>query len=803
MLSLLLLLPAQEGDEAAIRQRIDAIVERLGSDDPEERLAAGEQLLDLPCRALPRLRALAKATSDAEVKVRLLDLGVAPAWARIMGGTFRTARAEVAKYAALKWGDRDPRRSAILRQLEDLSTAEQAEIYAELYALPDEASKDLALHGWVRVPPADAETLAPLITRNRVAGCATRILISSGTPACIDAALEAIFQQPKEERYLGYEVFLALGAAGREARILDAMRAQRETEVFPQGVAILAHTPTPAAEAALLDLLKDPSVKNPFGIAHALTRIPTRAAEEARREFLSRNVDTSSDQTLRRGAYDVDRALPIPAQLGAQSPPAIVWELAAHAGPLLRESTIAALDQAKGAAAVPLLLLLGAVGKAEDWEHVDPFLTVVETADAAAEALDMIGEPRGAKALAEGFKVYKNGRGYGRALLGMPSDGIQEELEAFLTQPRFRSMQALRALEVVHRTPTPRLRGALFKTLEEEGYWWGDARLRVIRVLSDTKEPEDAALIGRLLKAEKPGPRMTGLWFEAREGKTEVLGELVELISKNPSTVSHQTPALSLLPESPELRKAVAAAWKRRPGWQEGLLWLAARSDPEARESARKQVNDRRTFNRVAVHEALVAGNAPGAALELLEAIPREQGWIRDGTYEVLARGADARLRERMLQRARAEDLRSPSLRALAEGAHAEGLALFRAAVRRGVDQTWEESVIASARALGRLKDRESILLLRSMLRASEPRHRAAAIEALAELGDQASVPEIARRLDDPSPIGPRSGASGVVWGRERRVWDAAIEALERLMGKPSKGVSFAERREAWRAQVR
>jgi len=800
---LLLLLLAQEGDEAALRKQIDGIVARFGSEDPAERRAAGEQLRDLPCRTLPLLKALAKSTSDAEVKLRLLDLGIAQAWATVLGGTFRSARAEVEKYSAILQVNRDPRRSAILRQLEDLPTAEQAEFYAELYAQPDEASKDLALHGWVRVPPADAEKLAPLIAEEPAARCATRILISSGTPACIDAALDAIFQLPKESRYLACQVLLALGAAGQEARIRDAVRAQQETEVFPEGIAILAQTPTPAAEAALLDLLKDPSIKSKFGVAQALARFPTRTAEEARRDFLSRNEDPNPDRTLRSGAYDVDRALPILATLDAQTPPEIVWELAAQAGPLLRESAIAALGKAKGAAAVPLLLLLGAVGKSEDWERIAPFLTAVETSDAAADALDMIGEPRGAKALAEGFKVYTNGRGYGRALLGVPSGGIQDELQAFLTQPRYRSLQAMRALEAVRRTPTPRLRKALFGTLEEEDSWWGDPRLQVIRVLSDTKEPEDAARIERLLGAKRPEQRMTGLWFEARAGKTEVLDELVEQISKNPQFVSHEKPALSLLPESPELRKAVAAAWKRRPGWQEGLLWLAARSVPEAQEAARMQAKDRRGSGRIEALEALVAGKAPGAALELLDAIPLEQGFIRDATYEGLARGADARLRERMVQRARAEDLRSPSLRALAEGAYAEGRALFRAAVRRGVEESWEEGVIESARALGRLKDVESIPLLRSMLRASDPRHRAAAIVALAELGDRASVPEIARRLDDPSPIGLRSGSSGVAWGRERRVWDVAMEALERLTGKPSKGASFAEQREAWRAQFR
>jgi HEAT repeat protein len=135
-----------------------------------------------------------------------------------------------------------------------------------------------------------------------------------------------------------------------------------------------------------------------------------------------------------------------------------------------------------------------------------------------------------------------------------------------------------------------------------------------------------------------------------------------------------------------------------------------------------------------------------------------------------------------------------------------EGLPLYREALRADQsDEDWEEDedpvTAACVEAIVTLQAREAIPDLRRLLRSRQPFNRAAAAVALARLGDRGSVPLLVAFLDD--PFEARNGDNrddDEKFIPVRRVWHAAMEALEILSGQKAEGRSVAQRRASWKA---
>jgi len=148
-----------------------------------------------------------------------------------------------------------------------------------------------------------------------------------------------------------------------------------------------------------------------------------------------------------------------------------------------------------------------------------------------------------------------------------------------------------------------------------------------------------------------------------------------------------------------------------------------------------------------------------------------------------------------------------PFVRLAALMAIPEGVSLYREVVSRDqTDWDWlnrnDRLTAPCARALAQLKVKEAAANVRRLLRSQNARNRAAGAEALGELGDLASVPAVVRLLDDPFEVEDEHArmGTGYLHQPKRRVWDAAIQALEKISGTKTEGATGADRRAFWRA---
>jgi hypothetical protein len=307
--------------------------------------------------------------------------------------------------------------------------------------------------------------------------------------------------------------------------------------------------------------------------------------------------------------------------------------------------------------------------------------------------------------------------------------------------------------------------------------------------------------------------RAFGLHLALRLGDESAAPPLADLLL--PAKANSPFPILGsvfvLWPDPPgeAWAKAVEEAW-RRNGREEWMVerWLAARGVPDALERIRKHGRPFRMHdaNPEDPGAALLARRGEAAALgRLLERAIG--GPLPPATERGFLAGLDPAWRLRLLAAARRQSLQPSSgvLRLAALAGLPEAVPLYRSAVCGGANRAdggdlGDVVTVPCLEALAKLGVRDAIPEIRLHLR-GRPRFAAAAALALARLGDRESLPSILALAEQPDEIAneewdvdrPRPD------GPSRRVWDAALEALEILTGEKPRGTSTLERRAWWR----
>jgi HEAT repeat protein len=758
VVTLLLLLaqaPPPEGEDA-LRARLRLLVERLGDDDFETRGAAEKELLTFPVRFSAEIAALTRASPDAEVRLRAGRVVVPEPWPKLLPGTLAQARAAV---EALLEPEPLLRHGAIQRTLAELARQPPAgapALFAALLERPEPGAREFALAALARFPLDDPAPLLPHLTDPATAAQAIQALLASrDTIKLEEAILQVLPRDPPGHAQL-VEVLVLAGSD----RAVPVVRAYFER-----------HTAPPAAKERALLALRDPAW--------------ARAQLAEARKDATRFVRTP------------------------------LLQLATAAGASFRDDLHAWLDEAAPNPAVlkQLLPLLGVAGGAEDEALLVRKLGDPALAEAAAEALDMIGNPAHAPELVRAWKAARVPARMDRFVLSLTPRAAEEAVVEILSQPARSLMRFEAALALAERAPGPRVREALFRGLLEGGQDWWAFRAEAARVLAARPAPEDAAWIAQLSGDSDPSVRACGLLLAVRAGDAAAGRELAALLAARARvqlphrTAPHWGATLHLLewgaPAGGAWTRAVADEWSRQKAWTDGALFLAARESREAQEFLRAGLGTFNEWTRLRAERSLAAAGDAAALDRLFARLRGGAGTPEDERAFLAAAGRERRAAALQAARETHARGRGPLLRLAALMALPEGVPLYREVLRHELTTgRWEvqdePGPAACARALAALKAREALPDLRRLLRARHASTRAAAALALAELGDREGAPLLGGLLDDAYEVPPEPGEPAPV----RRVWHAAMEALEKLTAERPPGGSVAERRGFWREWV-
>ncbi|MBI3857042.1 MAG: hypothetical protein HY293_15255, partial [Planctomycetes bacterium] len=732
--ALLLLFPAQE-DEAD-RRRLDELVRRLGADDLKLREAASRDLLQLPLRLHAELLRRASAATDAEVRARIERAALPLEWLPFLQGTIKEAQQQKASLNPKSGGPYHGHVERALRTLEDLPLREQAERLEALLALPDPAARRLALEGLLRVPPKDLSTIVPFFSDPSLEVIAARILIEAGDRSPGPALIPLLFKKRRFDGDRGprgaIQALSMLGLPGREKDLVELARS--DLPAAHSAPAILGATPGPDAEEALWGLCNDPNLDPELRhaaqwalgerggpkIAAALAAVVDSIEPETLEWLVHRVRDPELVRTWFRRIRKQGRgANPHPDTYARTD-----LELACLGGPALREEVLDWLRDPKLDLATrkKLILLLGAVGGTADAPLLRGLLREPGLQDDAAEALGRIGDPADARPLMDALRVYTNGLDYGLALLSMPVEGLEADLEEIFAKPSLHPCQDHVALTMARRSPLPRLRAALFKGLLDDDEWWGAMRVGAIQILFETREKADEEAIGRLRASSKKPVRIGGLFLAQAAGDAAARAELIPLLSGYALSPDESERLLAWIAPDEAARAAVEAAWKKRPDWKAGRYWLVRQGHAEAIRLTQDEIRKGRSyFERVAPLRALAAARDPEGLLEMLDGLEEtSRQFIGEEEVRLLAAFSDDKTKERLMLKARGRPERSddPCLRALGLAALPEAIPLYRSAIRDFLADFGRNRFVPDcARALGRLRVADASADLRILLR--------------------------------------------------------------------------------------
>lgn len=794
---LLALALAQEADP------VQSIVERLADGDVAVRNRAEKELGALPLDRAPALRAAARASGDAEV-VQRVERSVPPeAWVRLLHGTVGEARAALDAIRELPDERSDLqkqwRREHVLREtVWSLETRVGLDLGALLLPLLDDPAagvRDFALYGLKGCPPQDLSEVLRLLEDRAVGRRAADLLAASGDASVVPTAL-ALLKKGCEP---ALRVLRSFGAHGRVKGVLEA-----HPSLQGESIAILARTAGTEAEDALVEALKGEAQ---LGAAEALARIGGPRILPGFKAWMFRTTgDTYWDHWLLPlgDAEWAGKRLDTVIRGTAVNVTGRAPWYASVAGPAAREPLLAALRDpaAKVGRRKELLPAFGVVALPEDMPFLASLLRDDRLVKEAGEALDMTGHPARARPMMEAFKKTGYHGIKEPHILALPLEGIEDDLVEILSDPKGYGWQASVALRIVARRPTPRLREALF------GSGLGHA------ILAATACEADRPRIERLRASATPPDRMLGSYLALRLGDQAAAAELARLVFPEKGPELLLVAALFIhWPDPPgeAWPEAVEEAW-RRTGKKDWTVerWLARRGVEDALAIVRRRkppwTEPVHRPNPEDTDGAILARRGEAAGLERI--LERAQGGaLPPETEAAFLAGADRAWKLRTLAVARRSGLHSGATRLAALLALPEGIPLYRAVVAAfgdpGSRKPDDAVTIPCLEALARLGAREAIPEIRLRLRDRPARTAAAAALALARLGDRDSLPEIAKMADAPDEIAneewdnhrPRPD------GPSRRLWHAAMEALEVLTGEKAPGASDAERRAYWRTR--
>jgi HEAT repeat protein len=807
-LAALVLLTGQDDD---VRARIPEILQRLSQDDVVSRSAARRDLFALPLRFVPDVIAAGAKVEDAEQRAVLSEVRALAPWATLLAGTIGEARATL-----LKLQDRrDPAWTASLKRfLGGLSGRPPAQVVPALEALlasPHEGTRCLALAGLVRFPPPRAAPFLPLLRDPAVADEAAEVIVATGDLSVVPAVLE-LFLAGKEGSSAAAAILNELGPGDAVDRLLAA--AKRDENLADDALEILARA-GPAAEPALLEL---------FGVEHvdkddlilALRKVGGPASIPAVRKY----YETEDDPDERDESLFLlgDSQWPLERLAQARKDPGILPDLyplrlASRGGPALRDPLVDWLREPRVKVSVrnALFPILGAAAREEDLPLFVAALKDPRLREMAAEALDLIGSPAPAAAVMDAFKRSRDPERLHRVLLGMPAETLEEDLLEVLADPDGYSddRHRMTAVTLAARRPTPRLKDALLARLTDPRTARDESAGAAIELLCSRMGKDDLPRLAPLRVHAEARVRAAGHLLALRAGDLAAAPALAALLPDGRATISTPAGSLDFLalgaPAGRPWTDAVLAEWRRKPDWNEAACWLATRDVREVHPRLRALLSLRTERERLPAEWALASTGDPEALERItLRILSRQLNTQPDGDAEVLAAAAGRERRARILAAARAPSGRGSNehvLRTAARMAIPEGVPLYRAAFRADQsDEDWEEDedevTFRCIDAVVKLRATEAIPDLRRLLRSRQPFNRARAALALAELGDRDAVRLLVPLIED--PFEARNGDNrddDENFTPIRRVWHAALEALEKLGRTTFEGGSTAARR--------
>ncbi len=792
--------PLENLPPGEIDARLRPLLERLDSDTFAVRNAAQAELELLPVRWMPRIAALAEERQSEEVRFRLTLLGVSPAWSKLLRGSIRDAR-QTLRMLDQSGGNREVARLRVVADALELTPQEAGAAFAGFLDAKSPALQDLGLAGLAVLPGPASARAADFLGIPERASLAADVLLAAGDPRVVPKVLEQF----------------RAGASLHAARVLEHLDPAAAVD---DALALARKAGVPSRPALqllgqagrgdlLAELLEEATPSSRDEIARAVARAAAPGAVAALRASFGKSDRPGLRNELLRSLRDP--AWAVEAVLDALQDPGTLNEhelnvAAAAAGPELRGLLRRELAKPglKVSVRRKLLPVLAVAGTAEDGALLVAALADPRLARAAAEGLDRLGDPAAAAPLLGAWKRSESELPLGPVLAAPPGDALEADLAEILADPDGYENKWFAALRLAAPRWSPRLRGALAAGVAATGSFdWRGARLAALRALAGTVTELDDPRIAALRAHGEPGVRQCGLLLATVRGDAAAPAELALALAGELRPAPYKpfgSDRLSLmdLPGPASWKDAVAAEWNRRPGWDDGAAWLAVRGDARARAHVAARI------------DALPDGlrrwlDANLGAQGDVDALRRLLGRVLAGVLPApeeeaaFAAAAPPELRQRVLARARllVRHGNEPLLRLAALTADSSGIPFLRQALSdrelRGVfhDRT-NAQLIAS---LGRLQARAAIPDLRRCLRWPDPACRAAAARALAEIGDRASIPWITRLVDDPFPEDERTAPGEAA----RRVWHAAIDALEKLAGVPTEGRVMAERRAFWR----
>lgn len=806
----LLLSQAPPADPGELREHMRDLVARLGDHDFESRMAAERGLRALPSNLSAEIAGLGQDSPVFEVRMRVALLIVPDPWPKLLGGTLGEARATLDRLATASPQDRSALIAKLLTDLQGRVPPNIVALLESLLALPGRPAREFALAGLEHHPTGDTFRLIPFLGVEGLGRRAGDALIASGDASIVPAMLD-LFSKGGTLAADAARVLEHFGPGSEAHQVAAAIRT--DAHLASAGIRILAKGGV-QGEDALIGLLAQVPAKG-AEIVVALERMGSVSALPVLRAWFKDHPENPMRDrilsTLRDREWAVEKLAEI-LKDDAEFPGPWFGEIAAAGGSAIREAVLLRLREpgVKVSMLRLLLPLLGAVGRREDGALLVAKLKERRLRDAAAEGLDRMGDPAHASVLFDAFKKSELGGDLHRAAAALSPEALEEDLLEILADPEGYSGRCEVALKLVGRRPTPRLREALFKGILEGGLEWSPLRIAAARILAADVRPEDHPWIERLRahRGKDFMVRTCGLLCAVRSGDASAMPELAGALSGRegycaPGSVTSLLDAAE--PAGAPWINAVAEVWKAESKWTEGAVWLATRRVSGSQDYLRENRGKLDPFWRPIAEAALAAGGDSEALGRLVDRV-REKNFLSAEDERAFLAAAGHELRDRVVAeaRGRARFADDPFVRLAALLSRADGIPMYREIVSRDqTDLDWanRSDVLTPrcARALARLKVKDAVGDLRRLLLSRNAGNRAAAAEALGDLGDRAAIPALVRLLDDPFEV--KAEGAGIEYPSlpRRRVWDSAMEALERITGVKREG-STRDRRESWKA---
>jgi hypothetical protein len=800
LLALIFAPPSQ--DEEAVRQRILKLVEFLEGVLPDTRTQAATELRSVPVRFAPFIRDLCAAHKNPDVRAVLEPLAVPNPWAEMLRGSLGDVAALV---QAIRGAESQPRRAAVARALYLLSERAPADIrrWSDLLlADADRRLREFAVQMCKYWPPENTASLRALLKDREFGRRAAEALISAGDEGAVPAALESFRSSDIVEVNSARSILLAFGVGESDVdNVIETFK--RSAGATYSDPPILGPRAGRKGIGALVEMCRGGESRTS---TYSLELLAWLSGEEALPIARERGVilDCLRDPKTAHAWLEAAGPEPNPTVLGEGRK--VAW----YAGPELRDPILRRLqDRAvRLSFRKELITMLGVAGRPEDVPFLAESLGDARLADAAAEALEKLGDRSHGPALYRALLEAREGQGLPLALVTLDVEGSEDDLVELLSDPVAYGSQSVLAVRLAGRRLTPRLLGLILESYPK----WSEYMQRAVeRMILVPDRRGDAELIKRLLAGENADLKSLGHHLAMLNGdlsgaRAAAEGARIKGVARNPLMGGFRLDAGAAAGDA--WTDAVEAEWRLSPDWYEGAVWLAARG----RKDAMDKIRTRLATETGLLVFPMTAALAAGGDSEQLEKI-----WGRaftasfspeeDEVLFALARRGHAPTLSRILALARSEAVHSHGTghRLAARLTLPEALPLFRLAVSR-CDQGYHGGarpfeLAACIQALARLKDAGSMPAIRRHIRSGNEVVRIAAMDAAAEFGDRESVRFIARLIDDPTDT-RRQGPAGWIYDAPpvRRVWHHAMEALEKITGEKPPAGRVVDRRDFWRA---